>query len=101
MSAVAASPVSGHGMFAAAAHEAQPAFVRSHEAEAAEQKRWLVWFGFPALVAAVLVGLVFATGQEYFLGLAIASIVFDIGVLVWLSLSSDTNGLIGAAASHH
>ena len=72
----------------------------THTLEAAEQRRWTLWFGLPALVAALFVGLVFATGQEWFLGLGIASIVTDIGILVWLSLSSDTNRLIGSAHSH-
>jgi membrane protein implicated in regulation of membrane protease activity len=64
------------------------------EAEAAEQKRWMTWFGLPALFAAVFVSLVFATGQEWYLGLAIGAIVSDIGVLTWLALSSDTNAQI-------
>jgi hypothetical protein len=73
-----------------------------HALEAAEQKRWMIWFGLPALVAAVFLGLVFGTGDEWYLGFAVASMVFDIGVLVWLAMSSDTNGVIGApAVSHH
>jgi hypothetical protein len=73
-----------------------------HDVEAAEQKRWMTWFGLPALIAAFFVGAVFATGQEWYLGLAIAAIVADIGVLVWLAMSSDTNSLIGdhPAPSH-
>ncbi len=63
------------------------------EIEAAEQKRWLICFGLPALVAAVFVGITFATDQAWWLGLAITAIVFDIFVLVWLAMSSDTNGL--------
>jgi hypothetical protein len=74
----------------------------TQELEAAEQKRWMTWFGLPALVAAFFVALVFGTGDEWYLGLAVGSIVIDIGVLVWLALSSDTNGVIGApVASHH
>jgi hypothetical protein len=73
-----------------------------HALEAAEQKRWMTWFGLPVLVAALFLGLVFGTGDEVFLGLAVASIVVDIGVLIWLAMSSDTNGVIGGpAVSHH
>ena len=68
------------------------------EVEAAEQKRWLLWFGLPVLIAAVFVGVVFGTGQQWYLGVAGAAIVFDIGVLVWLAMSSDTNALIGDTA---
>ena len=95
MSAVAtarAVPVSD----VAAPVVAVPAAVRSTaEVEAAEQKRWMIAFGVPALVASVFVGLTFATGQAWWLGLAITAIVLDILVLVWLAMSSDTNRLIG------
>jgi len=67
------------------------------EVEASEQKRWLIWFGLPALVAAVFVGLLFGTGQEAFIGLAAASIVTDIGILIWLTLSSDTNAALAVS----
>jgi membrane protein implicated in regulation of membrane protease activity len=79
-----------------------PAVPAAHEVEAAEQKRWMTWFGLPALIAAFFVGLVFATGQELWLGFAAAAIVADIGVLVWLAMSSDTNDLIfeNSAAPH-
>jgi membrane protein insertase Oxa1/YidC/SpoIIIJ len=60
----------------------------------AEQKRWMVWFGIPALIASVFVGMTFATGDAWWLGLAITTIIVDIFVLVWLAMSSDTNGLI-------
>ena len=59
--------------------------------EAAEQKRWMIAFGIPAVVASFFVGLTFATGQAWWLGLAITAIVLDILVLVWLAMSSDTN----------
>ncbi len=76
--------------------EAVGAAARStQEIEAAEQKRWMIWFGLPALVAAIFVGAVFGTGQEWFIGAAIVAIVVDIFILVWLAMTSDTNGLIG------
>ncbi len=73
-----------------------------NEIQAAEQKRWMTWFGIPALISALFVGAVFGTGQEFWLGLAIAAIVVDIFILVWLAMTSDTNGLVGEAShSHH
>lgn len=72
------------------------------EIEAAEQKRWLIFFGLPALVASIFVAITFATGQAWWIGLAITAIVFDIFMLVWLAMSSDTNRLTGepSAAGH-
>jgi len=98
MSAVATAdlvPVSD----ATPVHEAQAA-VSTYEMHAAEQKRWMIWFGIPALIAAMFVGATFGTGQTFWLGLAIATIVCDIFILVWLAMSSDTNGLIGEPATH-
>jgi len=68
----------------------------------AEQKRWILWFGVPALVASVFVGITFATGDAWWLSLAIAAILVDIFVLVWLAMTSDTNGLVhdGPSAGH-
>jgi hypothetical protein len=75
---------------------------RESELEAQEQKRWLIWFGMPALVAALFVGVTFGTGQEWWLGLAIGAIIVDICVLIWLALSSDTNAIgLDTASSHH
>ncbi len=67
--------------------------------ELREQKRWLTYFGSPALVAAIFVGVSFGTGQEWYLGLAVAAIItqFYIGIMVWLALSSDTNAKPSAA----
>jgi hypothetical protein len=100
MSAVASSQPTPVNLSVVAA---EPVAERStHELEAAEQKRWMTWFGLPALIAAIFVGAVFGTGQEWYLGLAISAIIADIGVLIWLALSSDTNGMLGdGAAAHH
>src|SRR5580765_8763809 len=70
------------------------------EMHTAEMNRWMLWFGVPAIVAAFFVGLVFATGDAWWMGLAIGALLVDIFVLVWLAMSSDTNGLIGEPASH-
>jgi hypothetical protein len=72
------------------------------ETEAAEQKRWLIWFGLPALVAAIFVAVTFATGQEWYLGVAVAAVITDIGLLIWLALSTDMNASTGeTVAPHH
>lgn len=97
MSAVAAVETPVHAVLSAIEH----ADGHSHLLAADEQRRWMVWFGLPALVAAFFVGMVFATGQEWYLGLAVSAIVADIGVLIWLCMSSDTNALIGEAPSRH
>ncbi|HWE80839.1 MAG TPA: hypothetical protein VG265_04260 [Gaiellaceae bacterium] len=98
MSAVATAevlPVSD----ASPVHEV-PAGVSIYEMNAAEQNRWMIWFGIPALMAAIFVGAALGTGHAWLIGLAITAIVVDIFVLVWLAMSSDTNGLIGEPASH-
>jgi hypothetical protein len=56
-----------------------------------EMYRWMLWFGLPSLVAAVFVGLVFATGSMWWIGGAIAGVLGAITVLVWLAMSSCTN----------
>ncbi len=71
-----------------------------HEMHAAEMNRWMLFFGLPALIAAFFVGMVFATGDAWWMGLAIASIVCDTVVLVWLAMSSDTNGVLGDSPAH-
>ncbi|HEY4347333.1 MAG TPA: hypothetical protein VGM80_07060 [Gaiellaceae bacterium] len=98
MSAVATSEVLPAND-AVGVHEVPP-MSSIYEMHAAEQKRWMIWFGLPVLVAACFVAAVFATGQAFWLGLAISALVVDIFILVWLAMSSDTNGLIGEPTSH-
>jgi hypothetical protein len=71
-----------------------------NEMNAAEQKRWMVWFGLPVLVMAIFVGATFGTGQAWWLALALGTFMVDICVLVWLAMTSDTNGLLGEPALH-
>ena len=78
----------------------EPHTPSAHEAASAEMYRWMLWFGLPVLAAAVFLGALFATGQEWLIGVAAGLIVADIFVLVWLCMSSDTNGLIGEAPRH-
>jgi hypothetical protein len=83
------------------AHAAAPSQL---EIETREQYRWMIWFGLPLLGAAVFIGLLFGTGHELFIAPAVGFIVADILVLVWLAMSSDTNGVgldPAAAGSHH
>jgi hypothetical protein len=98
MSAVAAAELTSVSD-ALPVHEVRAA-LSTYDIQAAEQKRWMIWFGLPALVAALFVGATFGTGQAWWLGLAITAIVCDIFILVWLAMTSDTNGLIGEPASH-
>lgn len=82
-------------------HAAAPQGPSTFEIEAAEQNRWMLWFGTPLIVAATFLGLTFATGEAWVLGLVITTLILDILVLVWLAMSSDTNGLIGEPSSGH
>jgi len=81
-------------------HAVESSVAAEHRMHAVEMNRWLLFFGLPALIAAFFVGMVFATGDAWWMGLAIAAMVCDTIVLVWLAMSSDTNGLIGEPASH-
>ena len=83
------------------ARTGEPRALSPHAVAAAEQKRWLTWFGLPALIAAILLGITFGTGQMWILGVAVGAIIVDIGVLIWLTLSSDTNGGDESMARHH
>jgi hypothetical protein len=69
---------------------------------ATDVRRWVTWFGFPPVLAAVFFASVLVTGKEWLIGPAIVAIIVDIGVLVWLLLSSDTNTVIGEdSPAHH
>lgn len=72
----------------------------SADMHTAEMNRWMLFFGIPALVAAFFVGMIFATGEPWWMLGAITAMVVDIFVLVWLAMSSDTNGLIGDSPVH-
>jgi len=77
----------------------RPALTQA-QVEAREMNRWMLWFGMPMLAAAVVVGAMFATGRDWLIGPAAALVVADIFVLVWLAMSSDTNGLLGQTPTH-
>lgn len=59
--------------------------------QSAEQHRWLVWFGMPALIAAVCLAIALGTGEEWILTLTVIGIIADIFVLIMLVLTTDTN----------
>ena len=85
---------------AAHLHVVEGAASAEQQMHTAEMNRWMLYFGVPVLIAAFFVGMVFATGDAWWMGLAIAALLVDIFVLVWLAMTSDTNGLIGDSPAH-
>ena len=81
-------------------HAVEGAVSAAAEMHTAEMNRWMLFFGLPALVAAFFVGMIFATGDAWWMALALTAFGVDIFVLVWLAMSSDTNGLIGDSPAH-
>jgi uncharacterized membrane protein len=71
------------------------------ELQAREANRWMAWFGLPMLGACLFVAAVFATGAMWLIGGAIAFLIADICVLVWLCLSTCTNALGATPAAQH
>jgi hypothetical protein len=61
------------------------------EIQEKEMYRWMVWFGVPVLVMAFFIGATFVTGATWGIAGAIAALIADIGILIWLCMSSDTN----------
>jgi hypothetical protein len=61
------------------------------EVQAAEEHRWLAWFGTPVLVAAAFMAIAFGTGQAWVLTFTVVVLIADILVLIMLVLTSDTN----------
>jgi hypothetical protein len=77
-------------------HLAQVSSPTLAEIQAKEMNRWMVWFGTPMLVVAVLIGFTFATDTMWGLAAAIGVLIVDMAILIYLCMSSDTNGA-GAA----
>jgi hypothetical protein len=67
-----------------------------------EMNRWMVWFGTPLVFMAIFMGATFVTGQIWGIAGVLAALIADICVLIWLCMSSDTNGEISHefAAAH-
>ena len=57
----------------------------------AEETRWLLGFGLPCLAASLLVATAIGTGNKWFMGGAIVSLLVAIVTVTWLAISSDTN----------
>ena len=72
------------------------------DVQAKEMIRWMVWFGVPVLVMSVFMGATFVTGEIWGIGGVLAALIVDIGILIWLCMSSDTNaeGVITHAGAH-
>ena len=77
-------------------HLAEARSLTLAEIQAKEMNRWMLWFGTPMLVVAILIGLTFATDTLWGLAAAIGVLIVDMAILVYLCMSSDTNGA-GAA----
>jgi hypothetical protein len=57
-----------------------------------EMYRWMTWFGAPVLVMAVFMAIALEGGGIWAIGGVLAALITDICVLIWLCMSSDTNG---------
>ena len=69
---------------------------------AKELRRWIAWLGIPALVACACTAAALAGAGVWMLGLAIVAGPGIGGIaLIWLALSSDTNGVAPAAGALH
>ena len=66
------------------------------EVENKEMYRWMLWFGIPVVFMAIFMGATFVTNSLYGIFGVLAFLIADICVLIWLCMSSDTNGA-GAA----
>jgi len=83
-------------------HVAETATLSVAEIQLEEMNRWLLWFGIPVLLMAIFMGATFATDSIWGLGGVLVCLIADIGILIWLCMSSDTNGLAAPefAAGH-
>ena len=62
------------------------------EVQGKEMFRWMTWFGLPVVVMAVFMSIALAGGGIWAIGGVLAALIVDICVLIWLCMSSDTNG---------
>ena len=63
-----------------------------HDVQVQEMNRWMVWFGVPVLVMSFFMGATFVTGEVWGIAGVLAALIADICILIWLCMSSDTNG---------
>jgi hypothetical protein len=80
------------------AFEASAAPTKAQEEEQ-EMYRWVKWFGGPMLVASLFVAAVFAFDAAWLIGAALFTLIVSIFTLIYLSISSDTNGSAVAPSS--
>ncbi len=80
-------------------HVAEAAHQSVAEMQAQEMNRWMLWFGVPVLFMAIFMGATFVTGSVWGIGGVLACLIADIGILIWLCMSSDTNGAGAPALS--
>ena len=62
------------------------------EVQEQEMYRWMMWFGVPVLFMALFMGIALGGGGLWAIGGVLAALIADIGILIWLCMSSDTNG---------
>lgn len=74
-------------------HVAEPATLSAAEIQTKEMNRWLLWFGIPALFMAIFMGATFATSSLWGIGGVLFFLIADVCILIWLCISSDTNGV--------
>ena len=73
-------------------HVVEAAAPSLHDIQTKEMNRWMLWFGTPVLVMAIFMGAVFVTGEVWGIAGVLAALIADICILIWLCMSSDTNG---------
>lgn len=73
----------------------------SHALAAKEVRRWLAWLGIPGLLACIFFAASLAGLGVWLLALAIIAGPGVGGVaLIWLAITSDTNGAHASGESH-
>ena len=70
------------------------------EVQDKEMVRWMTWTGVPVLVMALFMSIALAGGGIWAIGGVLAGLITEICVLIWLCMSSDTNGVLGEAPAH-
>ena len=65
---------------------------RRRDRRCKEMNRWMLWFGVPVLFMAFFMGATFVTGEVWGIAGVLAALIADICILIWLCMSSDTNG---------
>ena len=73
-------------------HAVEAAGPSAQQIQDKEMYRWMLWFGVPVVVMAVFMGIALGSGGIWAIGGVLAALITDICILIWLCLSSDTNG---------